>query len=143
MGKNILITGGAGFIGLALAEKLLRASHNITLLDNFSPQIHGDLTKKKKWINNLNSKFKVIIGDIRDKLIVKRAVQNQEIIFHFAAETGTGQSMYEIDKYCSVNITGTAVLLECIIDSPVQHLILGSSRSIYGEGKYSSKKYMV
>jgi len=141
MGKNILITGGAGFIGYALAERLAQSNHNITILDNFSIQIHGELTHKQDWIKNLNSKFKLIVGDIRDKKVVKQAVQNQEIIFHFAAETGTGQSMYEIEKYCSVNISGTAVLLECIMDSPIQHLILASSRSIYGEGRYCSKKY--
>ena len=141
MGKNILITGGAGFIGLALAKRLKKANHNITILDNFSPQIHGNLDAKQSWIKELNADFIVINGDIRDRAVVKRAVKDQDIIFHFAAETGTGQSMYEIEKYCSVNVSGTGVLLECILESPVEHLVLASSRSVYGEGKYLSSKY--
>lgn len=141
MGKNILITGGAGFIGLKLAYALKSEGHRVTILDNLSPQIHGDISRKQVWLKTLCESFDFIQGNILDRKTVEKCILGKEIVFHFAAETGTGQSMYEIEKYCNVNVTGTAVLLECLINSNVKQFILASSRSVYGEGKYESNKY--
>ena len=134
--KSILITGGAGFIGSRLCEKLFERGYNITILDNLSPQIHGD------GISSLSQRIKdrctFIKGDVRNKKDWAKAIFGQEIIVHLAAETGTGQSMYEIEKYNDVNVMGTANMLELLANSKhkVQKMIVASSRAIYGEGKY-------
>lgn len=141
MGKNILITGGAGFIGLSLAKKLKVEGNSIAILDNFSPQIHKTQSVNR-FIEELKADFKVYVGDVQDKDLMKLALTGIEVVYHLASETGTGQSMYEIQKYCQTNVLGTAVLLECIQESKiVEHVILSSSRSVYGEGKYFSKEY--
>jgi dTDP-L-rhamnose 4-epimerase len=130
--RNVLITGGAGFIGTHLYRRLLKVGANITIFDNLSEQIHGANYKFK------DDKVTFIKGDIRDAEAVSHAVVGQDIIFHLAAETGTGQSMYEISRYIEVNEIGTARLLEAISqlkDKP-KKFVLASSRSIYGEGAY-------
>ena len=137
--KNILITGGAGFIGSRLCEKLHDKGYNITVLDNLSQQIHGD--KDSSLFKKIKGKCTFIKGDVRNKEDWQVAIKGQEIIVHLAAETGTGQSMYEVEKYNDVNIMGTAHLLEILANSPhsVKKLIVASSRAIYGEGKYNCK----
>ena len=143
MSKNILITGGAGFIGTNLALKLLKNGYSITILDNISKQVHGSNF-------NLTSSFKTVIeftyfikGDVRNREDWVKALENQDIVIHFAAETGTGQSMYEVEKYVDVNIRGTAILLDCLVNGNhnVKKLILASSRAIYGEGKYYCREH--
>ncbi len=139
--KNVLITGGAGFIGSRLCEKLIEKNYNVTILDNLSPQIHGEgeslLYRRVKKISTF------IKGDVRSQEDWKRAIKEQDIIVHLAAETGTGQSMYEIEKYNNVNIMGTAHLLELLANSnhSIKKIILASSRAIYGEGKYNCEKH--
>jgi len=135
--KNILITGGAGFIGSRLCEKLYDKGYNITILDNLSEQIHG--TEESSLFKKIKGKCTFIKGDVRNKEDWKIAIKGQEIIVHLAAETGTGQSMYEVEKYNAVNIMGTAYLLEILTNSPhsVKKMIIASSRAIYGEGKYN------
>jgi len=133
---NVLITGGAGFIGLNLTRSLLKSGYNLTLLDNFSPQIHNGQTELP---DDIRPHVKLIRGDIRDKDSVVRATENQQIIIHLAAETGTGQSMYAVHQYESVNVGGTAVLFDALINNPshkVEKIILASSRAVYGEGRY-------
>ena len=139
--KNILITGGAGFIGSRLCEKLVQKNYNVTILDNLSSQIHGQgesvLYRKVKEISIF------IKGDVRNQEDWKKAIKGQDIIVHLAAETGTGQSMYEIEKYNDVNIMGTAHLLELLANSnhSIKKIIIASSRAIYGEGKYNCDKH--
>lgn len=135
MPKKILITGGAGFIGSHLADKLLQDGHDIAVLDCLHPQIHGPNPKRPAY---LHKDVDLVIGDIRDEHMVGAAVQGKDIIFHFASHTGVGQSMYEIKEYMDVNVQGTAVLLEAIQkhNSSLQKLILASSRAVYGEGAY-------
>ncbi|MFA6275871.1 MAG: NAD-dependent epimerase/dehydratase family protein [Pedobacter sp.] len=138
---NILITGGAGFIGSNLALKLINKGHSITVLDSLSPQIHGDNAEKTSPLyNSIKDKVKFIKGTVTSKQDWGKAVVNQDIVVHYAAETGTGQSMYEIQKYVDVNINGTAILLDLLANQPhqVKKVIIASSRSIYGEGKYKS-----
>ncbi|EFK97395.1 UDP-glucose 4-epimerase [sediment metagenome] len=135
---NILITGGAGFIGSNLALSLLKNGHQITVLDILSPQIHGTEPDKSPLFNSIKNKVKFIHGDVRDKTILMQALENIDIVCHLAAETGTGQSMYDIARYTDVNVQGTAVLLQAIADGkfPIKKIFLSSSRTIYGEGSY-------
>jgi len=134
--KKILITGGAGFIGSRLCEKLYDKGYNITILDNLSPQIHG--ISKSSLLKKIEGKCTFIKGDVRNKKDWEKAITGQEIIIHLAAETGTGQSMYELEKYNDVNIIGTAHMLEILANTQhtIQKLVIASSRAIYGEGKY-------
>tara|TARA_B110000971_G_scaffold221949_1_gene271806 strand:- start:10272 stop:11414 length:1143 start_codon:yes stop_codon:yes gene_type:complete len=135
MKKNVLITGGAGFIGSNLALKLIDLGYAVTVLDNLSPQIHGD---KSMLYDSIKGKVKFINGDVRIKADWENALQSQNIIVHLAAETGTGQSMYEVQKYVDVNVNGTSILLDYLVNQKhsVSKVIVASSRAIYGEGKY-------
>ena len=142
--KKILITGGAGFIGSNLALKLVKENYEVTVLDNLSTQIHGeDPEKTSPLYNSIKNKVKFILGDVQEKETLENCIKNQDIIVHLAAETGTGQSMYQIEKYCNVNIKSTAILLDILTNSKHQtkKLIVASSRAIYGEGKYSCKEH--
>lgn len=133
---NVLITGGAGFIGTHLARRLLREGQSVTILDNFSPQVHGGI---QSLPNDLAPNLRLVVGDVRDALIFHSVLANQDTVVHLAAETGTGQSMYEVDQYTSVNLAGTAVLMDFIVNSSeckVEKIVTASSRAIYGEGKY-------
>ena len=141
--KNILITGGAGFIGSRLCERLYEKDYNITVLDNLSPQIHE--SDESTLYRKIKDKCTFIKGDVRNKEDWKKALKGQEVIVHLASETGTGQSMYELEKYNDVNITGTSNMLEVLSTSShlVKKIILSSSRSVYGEGKYKSKNQII
>jgi len=137
--KNILITGGAGFIGSNLALKLLSKGYNVRVLDNLSHQIHGvDPDNTSPLYATIKDKVDFILGNITTENDVKKAIKNQDTVIHLAAETGTGQSMYEIKKYCDINIGGTALLLDVLTNQKhqVKKIIVASSRAIYGEGKY-------
>lgn len=141
--KNILITGGAGFIGSNLAIKLIAKGHKITVLDNLSPQIHGeDAEKTSPLYLSIKDKVSFIYGTVTSKEDWKRALVGQDVVVHYAAETGTGQSMYEIQKYVDVNVNGTALLLDILANEPnqVKKVVIASSRSIYGEGKYINER---
>lgn len=141
--KNILITGGAGFIGSNLALQLLeQKNYNITVLDNLHPQIHGLLPEKTSPLyQSIKDKVHFIKGDVTQKLDWQKALKNQHIVVHLAAETGTGQSMYEIERYTNINVSGTAILLDYLTNSThqIEKVVVASSRAVYGEGKYFSK----
>ncbi|RAJ33456.1 NAD-dependent epimerase/dehydratase family protein [Pedobacter cryoconitis] len=139
--KNILITGGAGFIGSNLALKLITKGYVVTVLDNLSTQIHGDNPQETSPLyRSIIGKVNFINGSVTSKRNWEKALIGQDVIVHLAAETGTGQSMYEIQKYVDVNINGTAIMLDILANNPnqVKKIIIASSRSIYGEGKYKS-----
>ncbi|WP_214228858.1 NAD-dependent epimerase/dehydratase family protein [Pedobacter sp. B4-66] len=139
--NKILITGGAGFIGSNLALKLINKGYEITVLDNLSPQIHGDTPiETSPLYKSIKDKVKFIQGTVTSKEDWQQALNGQDVVVHFAAETGTGQSMYEIQKYVDVNINGTAILLDILANqnNKVKKVIIASSRSIYGEGKYKT-----
>ncbi|WP_293912776.1 MULTISPECIES: NAD(P)-dependent oxidoreductase [unclassified Sphingobacterium] len=139
--KKVLITGGAGFIGSNLALSLLDRGYDVVVLDNLSPQIHGEDAETNSSLF-LSIKDKVIFyrGDIRDRSLLEQALKGVDVVVHYAAETGTGQSMYAIQNYCDVNVGGTALLLDILANSPnqVSKVVVASSRSIYGEGKYEN-----
>lgn len=142
--KNILITGGAGFIGSTLCLQLIQKGYNVTVLDNLHPQIHGQHPERSSPLyQSIKDKVKFIHGDVSNKADWVKALSNQHIVVHFAAETGTGQSMYEVERYTNVNVGGTAILLDYLTNQPhtIEKVIVASSRAIYGEGKYFSEKY--
>lgn len=133
---KILITGGAGFIGSHLVDELVN-HHDVYVYDNFDSQVHRRLP------NYLNNKAQYIVGDMRDYQKLKKTIleNNIDIIYHLAAAVGVGQSMYEVKKYYDVNIGGTANLLDILAkkNHRVKRLIVASSMSTYGEGKYKCK----
>lgn len=131
--ERVLITGGAGFVGSHLADELLAHGYQVRVLDNLSVQVHGDAIARPEY---LHDDVELIRGDVRDPLAVRRALQGADVVFHFAAAVGVGQSMYEIERYTDINNRGTAVLLEALASSPVRRLVVASSMSVYGEGMY-------
>jgi dTDP-L-rhamnose 4-epimerase len=135
MSKKVLITGGAGFIGSHLADKLLQSGYHVRVLDNLTPQVHGADTGRPDY---LQPDIELMVGDVRSPSDVKRALKGIDAVYHFAARVGVGQSMYEIADYTEVNNGGTAVLLEALSQNPVEKLIVASSMSIYGEGLYQT-----
>ncbi len=136
--KNVLISGGAGFIGSNLAICLIKKGYSVSILDNLSPQIHGDNPKNSFLFNSISDKVNFINGDVRNRHDWEKALLRQDAIIHLAAETGTGQSMYQIYKYSEVNISGTALLLDILANksNSIKKIIVASSRAIYGEGRY-------
>ena len=141
--KKILVTGGAGFIGSNLSLKLLSKGYEVTILDNLSKQIHGaNPDKTSPLYNSIKNKVHFIEGSVTNREDWLKAIDSVDCIVHLAAETGTGQSMYEIEKYVGVNIGGTALMLDIltITNHTVKKVVVAESRAIYGEGRYYSKE---
>src|SRR5262245_19736987 len=136
MTSNTLVTGGAGFIGSFVVERLLRAGHNVRVIDSLVPQVHGEGATAS---TNLSPDVEVITADLRDQAKVAQALRGIDQIVHLAAEVGVGQSMYEITRYVGGNSYATAVLLQEIlpIRDRIERFVVASSMSIYGEGEYS------
>lgn len=136
---KVLVTGGAGFIGSNLVERLYDDGHDVVVIDNLSKQIHGYDFNTSPLFNNIKDKCTFYHLDVSEISDWAPYVSGIDAIVHLAAETGTGQSMYDIQKYCKVNIQSTASLVEYIILNNIRlkKFIIASSRSIYGEGKYS------
>ena len=132
---KILVTGGAGFIGSHLVDALVGAGHRVRVLDNLDPQVHGPGAVRPA---HLHPDAELLVGDVRDRAAVARALDGVEAVFHEAAAVGVGQSMYQIEHYVSVNAVGAAVLLEAIVErrKQLRKLVVASSMSIYGEGAY-------
>mgnify|MGYP001386325433 FL=1 len=139
--ENILISGGAGFIGSNLALKLVKLGYKVTILDNLSPQIHSDEKENSYLLGSVKDKVNFIHGDVRNRDDWQKAIADSSLIVHLAAETGTGQSMYQIEKYIQVNCVGTALMLDVLTNDShnIKKVIVASSRAIYGEGKYLSE----
>jgi dTDP-L-rhamnose 4-epimerase len=131
---RVLITGGAGFIGSHLADRLLAEGHEVRALDNLDPQVHREGQRP----GYLDAAVELQVGDVRDHEAVRRALEGIDAVYHFAAAVGVGQSMYQVAHYTRVNNLGTAVLLEALIAKPVERLVIASSMSLYGEGLYRS-----
>lgn len=141
--RKVLITGGAGFIGSNLALQLLQRGYVVTVLDNLSEQIHGaNAETTSPLYRSIKDKVTFIKGTVTSVDDWKKAIDENEVIVHLAAETGTGQSMYQVSKYVDVNIGGTAIMLDFLANNKtsVKKVVIASSRAIYGEGKYISKE---
>jgi dTDP-L-rhamnose 4-epimerase len=139
--NTVLITGGAGFIGSHLALKLISKGYVVTVLDNLSAQVHGQQPDKDSPLYlSIRDKVRFIRGSVTSKDDLREAIEGQEIIVHLAAETGTGQSMYEVWQYTDVNIGGTAKLLDLLAKEKhhARRIVVASSRAVYGEGRYRS-----
>jgi len=130
---HVLITGGAGFIGSHLADDLLARGHRVRALDALVPQVHGPDQARPTY---LARDVELVVGDVRDRATVERALDGIDVVFHLAARVGVGQSMYEVAEYTAVNNVGTAVVLEALVGKPVRKLVVASSMSVYGEGAY-------
>ena len=140
MSEKVLITGGAGFIGSALSLGLIDNGHSVVVLDNLSEQIHTKNYENSYTYQLIKDKVEFYRGDVKNLEDWKKVLNGVQIIVHLAAETGTGQSMYQAQNYTRVNCEGTSILCDILTagNHSVQKVILASSRSIYGEGKYIS-----
>lgn len=135
--NKILVTGGAGFIGSRLVPKLLSSGYTVRILDSLSSQIHGLIPKNLDWLYSCGIEFQR--GDVTKREDWEHALKDIDIVVHLAAETGTGQSMYQVARYNEVNSQGTALMFDVLSrlqDSRVKRVVLTSSRSVYGEGAY-------
>ncbi|MEX0887268.1 MAG: SDR family NAD(P)-dependent oxidoreductase [Phycisphaeraceae bacterium] len=134
MGQQVLITGGAGFIGSHLADQLLERGHRVRVLDSLAAQVHGDAGERPAY---LHDDVQLMRGDVTAHADVRRALRDVDAVYHLAALVGVGQSMYQIEAYTRVNEVGTATLLEAIVEQGgVGRLVVASSMSVYGEGRY-------
>jgi len=133
MSRTVLITGGAGFIGSHLADELLEAGDTVKAYDSLASQVHGPDAQRPDY---LDDDVELIVGDVRDERRLQRALDGVDVVVHFAAAVGVGQSMYEVARYTDVNSVGTATLLDLLARRPVDKLLVASSMSIYGEGIY-------
>jgi len=137
---NVLITGGAGFIGTHLTQLAAEQNHRVRVLDNLSPQIHGTTPTFSK---ELLEHAECIYGDVRNRIDLEKCLDGIEVVIHLAAETGMGQSQYEIFRYFDVNVNGTALILDILANSKhqVNRIILSSSGRVYGDGPYICPKH--
>src|SRR5438034_11593699 len=135
---NVLITGGAGFIGSHLADGLLGDGHDIRVLDVLDPQVHAGGRRPAYLAGDVDLQ----VGDVRDHRAVAAALDGIDAVVHFAAAVGVGQSMYEIERYTSINAIGAAILLEEAVErrDAIRKLLVASSMSIYGEGQYRNPR---
>lgn len=132
---RVLVTGGAGFIGSHLADRLLAAGHEVRAYDCLDPQVHPNGPP-----DYLDPQVELIVGDVRDEESLGKAMDDADAVVHLAAAVGVGQSMYEIRRYVEVNSVGCAAMLEQLVErrDRVRRLVVASSMSIYGEGQYSN-----
>lgn len=132
-----MITGGAGFIGFHLSKAFLAEGYRLRILDPLTPQVHGNVPKSLDWLHADRTEF--VRASVTSREALVSALDGVTHVVHLAAETGTGQSMYEIGRYNEVNSQGTALLLDVLANDPkhsVKRIVLSSSRSVYGEGAY-------
>lgn len=140
---KVLISGGAGFIGSNLSLKLMVQGYDVVVLDSLSTQIHGEEPDLSYTYRMIRDHVEMVVGDVRNISDWRKALTGVDAVIHLAAETGTGQSMYEINHYTDTNIGGTAKLLDILTNDKhnVKKLIVASSRAVYGEGKYKCEKH--
>jgi dTDP-L-rhamnose 4-epimerase len=132
--RDILVTGGAGYIGSHLVDALVARDYHVTVLDNLEPQVHRSGT----WPSYANPKAKYVRGDVRDRSAFEPLVLASQAVVHFGAAVSVGQSMYQVDRYVDVNTRGTALLLDILVNTKhkVEKVLVASSIGVYGEGAY-------
>jgi dTDP-L-rhamnose 4-epimerase len=136
---DILVTGGAGYIGSHLVDSLVAREYRVTVLDNLEPQVHRSGT----WPSYANPEAKYVKGDVRDRAVFEPLVLASQAVVHFAAAVSIGQSMYQVDRYVDVNTRGTALLLDILVNTKhkVEKVIVASSIGVYGEGAYTCETH--
>ncbi|MEQ1572695.1 MAG: NAD-dependent epimerase/dehydratase family protein [Vicinamibacterales bacterium] len=132
--RDVLVTGGAGYIGSHLVDALVGRGYRVTVLDNLEPQVH----RSGVWPSYANPKATYVKGDVRDRAVFEPLVLASQAVVHFGAAVSVGQSMYQIDRYVDVNTRGTALLLDILVNTKhkVEKVIVASSIGVYGEGAY-------
>ena len=137
--RNVLVTGGAGYIGSHLVDRLVAREYTVTVLDNLEPQVHRSGT----WPSYANPAVRYVRGDVRDRAVFEPLVLEADAVVHFAAAVSVGQSMYQVDRYVDVNTRGTALLLDILVNSRhhVQKVLVASSIGVYGEGAYACETH--
>src|SRR5581483_9404125 len=135
--KNILITGGAGFIGYFLSDALIEQGYNVRILDNLEGQVH-----QGKIPQYLNPKAEFVKGDVKDYEVLKKSLEDIDVVFHLAARVGVAQSNYQIKDYSDANIGGMSNLLDIVVNSKtkVKKILMTASMTSYGEGLYQCEK---
>jgi dTDP-L-rhamnose 4-epimerase len=133
--ESILVTGGAGYIGSHLVDRLVSRGYAVTVLDNLEPQVHRTGT----WPSYVNARARYVRGDVRDRGVFEPLVVGADAVVHFGAAVSVGQSMYQVDRYVDVNTRGTALLLDILVNAKhhVQKVLVASSIGVYGEGAYT------
>lgn len=128
---KVLLIGGAGFIGLHTAARLAGLGHEPVLFDSLDVQVHGEGA-----VESIGKRFPLIVADTRDRAALDAALSNAEAVLYLPACTGTGQSMYQIERYSDVNTRGAAVFCESLAAARdrVRRVVVSSTRAIYGEG---------
>lgn len=129
----VLVTGGAGFIGSHVANLLVESGARVRVIDALDAQVHG---AQPRFPPHLHAEVERVEGDVRDRDALSAALKGVTHVCHLAAAVGVGQSMYEIERYVDINNRGTALLLETLMERPLQRLVVASSMSVYGEGLY-------
>lgn len=139
MFENVLVTGGAGFIGSHTIDLLVKKGYKVTVIDNLEPQVHGNLKDPPDYYNE-NASF--VLGNILDRESLAKLISKANAIIHLSALVRVNQSMYQIERYINSNTKGTATLLDILANEEhmVKKLIVASSISVYGEGKYYCEK---
>jgi dTDP-L-rhamnose 4-epimerase len=132
---NVLVTGGAGFIGSHVIDQLLARGHSVRVVDALISQVHGEGSRRPAY---LDPRVELIVGRVEDAGVVSGALNGIDSVIHLAAAVGVGQSMYQVFDYCMTNVLGTARLLQACIDEKrnLKSLVVASSMSVYGEGRY-------
>jgi dTDP-L-rhamnose 4-epimerase len=142
---HVLLTGGAGFIGSHVVDRLLEAGHRVTVVDNLDPQVHGADTNTPRNLahHGGTQQLEFIRGDVRDLELMRTLVARTENVVHLAAAVGVGQSMYSPAYYADVNVNGQAVLMEAMVAHArnIRRFVVASSMSIYGEGAYECAEH--
>src|SRR4029434_3047096 len=132
--ENVLVTGGAGYIGSHLVDALVSRGYRVTVLDILEPQVHRSGT----WPSYANPRARYVRGDVRERAVFEPLVLASDAVVHFGAAVSVGQSMYQVDRYVDVNTRGTALLLDILVNAKhhVEKVIVASSIGVYGEGAY-------
>jgi len=140
---KILITGGSGFIGSYLCDLLFRKEHDVVIIDNLQEQIHGEDKYNSFLFRSIAGKARFYEEDILNSPSLGELIEETDIIVHLAAETGVGQSMYNVFNYVRTNSLGTANILEQLVkkNNNLKKFILASSRAVYGEGRYKCPEH--